>query len=76
MEKVIAKASYWLGVICVMLAFLARALNVLGSDALHFMGKGNSVGYRSFLDGALLLFIITIATGAYSWVTGSQGRQS
>jgi hypothetical protein len=76
MEKLIAKASYWLGVTCVVLAFLARALNVVGSDSLHFLNKGNPVGYHSFLDGALLFFVMAIATGAYTWVNSTRSGSS
>ncbi len=27
--------------------------------------KGNSIGYRTFLDGAIFLFVISIATANY-----------
>lgn len=65
MEKYIIKVTYWLGVLCVGLAFLARGINFLGPDSLHFYNKGNPVGYHSFLDGAVLFFLTTIATRSY-----------
>jgi hypothetical protein len=75
MEKHIIKWSYWLGISSVALAFLARAVNILGPDSLHFATKGNPVGYHSFLDGAVLFFLTTIATASYSWFN-SQSRRS
>lgn len=66
MEKYIIKWSYWLVILSVVLAFLARAVNILGPDSLHFLTKGNPVGYHSFLDGAVLLFLTAIATASYS----------
>ena len=65
MEKYIIRVSYWLGILCVGLAFLARAVNILGPDSLHFYTQGNPVGYHSFLDGAVLFFLTTIATESY-----------
>lgn len=65
MEKYIIRVSYWLGVLSVVLAFLARAANILGPDALHFYTKGNPVGYNSFLAGAVLFFLTAIATESY-----------
>ena len=66
MEKHIINVSYWLGMLSVVLAFLARAANILGPDSLHFFfPKGNPVGYHSFLDAAVLFFLTTIATASY-----------
>ena len=66
MEKYIIRVSYWLGILCVVLAFLARAINFLGPDSLHFYNQGNPVGYHSFLDGAVLFFLTAIATASYA----------
>ena len=66
MTTYIARVSYWLGIVCVGLAFLARGLNILGPDSLHFYNKGNPVGFHSFLDGAVLFFLTTIATESYA----------
>ena len=64
MEKHILRWSYVLGVICVALALVFRAL-----DALAWFGPirtmGGSVGYMSFLKGALLFLLTSIATSAY-----------
>ena len=66
MQKLILMSTYWLGVLCLALALLARAVNILGPDSLHFITKGNSVGYHSFLDGAVLFFLAAIASATYS----------
>ncbi len=66
MEKHIIRWSYWLGIVSVVLAFVTRALNVLGVVTL-FRGRGNAIGYHTFLDGALLFFVATIATSSYAW---------
>ena len=66
MEKQIVTWSYWLGMVCAVLAILARLFNAAGSNFLDFLTRGNPVGYRSFLDGAVLLFLIAIASATYS----------
>jgi hypothetical protein len=44
---------------------LARALNVLGMNFLFFSTRGNAISYHTFLDGALFLFVLSIATANY-----------
>jgi hypothetical protein len=65
-EKHIITWSYWLGMVSAVLAVLARLLNAAGSSSLNFLTKGNPVGYRSLLDGAVLLFLIANASASYS----------
>ena len=65
MGKHIVRWGYWLGIVSLVLAFLARAVNILGLNFLHFVTKGNPVGYHSFLDGAALFFLMAIATESY-----------
>jgi hypothetical protein len=67
MEKHIIRWSYWLGVVCVALALITRALNVLGVAYNVIPGRGNPIGYHSFVDGALLFFVAAIATSSYGW---------
>jgi hypothetical protein len=61
----IIRWSYWLGAVFAVLALLARAFNVLGVNFLFFTTKGNSISYRTFLDGALFLFVLSVATTNY-----------
>jgi hypothetical protein len=65
MGKQIIKWSYWLGAVCAVLGLLARALNVLGINFLFFSTRGNAITYHTFLDGALFLFVLSIATTNY-----------
>ena len=67
MEKHIVRWSYWLGVVCVALALVTRALNVLGVARNVFTGQGQPISYHSFVDGALLFFVTAIATSSYGW---------
>jgi hypothetical protein len=65
MGKQIIRWSYWLGAAFAVLALLARALNVLGMNFLFFSTRGNAISYRTFLDGAIFLFVLSIATANY-----------
>jgi hypothetical protein len=67
MEKHIMRWSYWLGVICVVLAVATRFLNTLGLPTMLLQTRGNSISYRSFVDGALLFLITSIATAGFAW---------
>ena len=67
MEKHIMRWSYWLGMVCVVLAVLTRFLNTLGLPPILLQTRGNSISYRSFVDGALLFLIASIATAGFAW---------
>jgi hypothetical protein len=63
MEKQLSVIGYWLGLISTVLALIFRLLT-----ALHrippFLGApgGNAISYLSFLHGAVLFFLLTIAS--------------
>jgi len=61
MAKHIMRWSYWLGVACVALAIVIRVLNVFGLPVLLHT-KGNPVSFATFLNGALLFLITSIAS--------------
>ena len=63
----IMRWSYWLGVICVVLAVVTRILNALGAPTVLLQTRGNSISFRSFVDGALLFLITSIATAGFAW---------
>jgi hypothetical protein len=68
MEKHIIRYSYWLGVLSVLLALLMRVFNILGLWSLAVIStRGASIGYRTFLNGAVLFFLTAIATASYVW---------
>jgi len=63
MEKPLSLLGYWLGLICTALALIFRmftALNLIPP----FMGLpgGSAISYMSFLHGAVLFFLLTIAS--------------
>jgi len=65
MEKLLAKAGYWLGVLCTVLAVLCRLLNILGINFGQSLTRGNAISYKSFLAGAILFFVMAIATSSF-----------
>ena len=67
MEKQIMRSSYWLGVACVVLAVVTRILNILGLSTVLLQTRGNPISYRTFVDGASLLLITSIATAGFVW---------
>jgi hypothetical protein len=67
MEKQIMRWSYWLGVVSVVLAIVTRFLNTLGLPTMLLQTRGNSISYRSFVDGALLFLVTSIATAGFAW---------
>ena len=65
MEKKILQYSYWLGLLCVVMAVAWRAATVLGYFTTPITQGGYLLTYNSFLKGALLFLLTTMATGAY-----------
>jgi hypothetical protein len=65
MEKKILQYSYWLGLLCAVVAVAWRAATVLGYFTAPITQKGFSLTYNSFLNGAVLFLLTAIATGAY-----------
>ena len=69
MENQIGKVAYWLGIICTVIAIVTRGLAVIGIWALPGGGAGRiSLSYKSFLDGAMLFFVMAIASSVAVWV--------
>jgi hypothetical protein len=75
LEKYIIKFSYFLGVLALSLALLGRALDVVAPTLNVIHTRGDSIGYKAFMNGAFLFFVTTIASTCYSWFK-SQGLQS
>jgi hypothetical protein len=67
MEKHIMRWSYWLGLICVVLAVATRILNSLGLPTVLLQTRGNPLSFRTFLDAATLLLLTSIATAGFAW---------
>jgi hypothetical protein len=68
MVKYIAVATYWLGVVCSLVAVIARICDATGIVFVRILTKGNTIDFRSFLDAGLLCLFIAIASVGYSWL--------
>lgn len=66
MEKQIVTVTYWLGLLSSLITLALRALNVFGILAPTVVQQGKTLWYMSFFKGALLFFLISIATAGYS----------
>jgi hypothetical protein len=68
LEKQLATAAYWIGLVSTVLAIIIRGLTVLGIFVFPVSTPGKiPISYRSFLDGAILFFIMAIASSAIVW---------
>jgi hypothetical protein len=54
--------SYWLGVVSAVIALTMRAFNAIGLLLPGAVVQGKTIWYMSFYKGALLFFLINIAT--------------
>jgi hypothetical protein len=71
MEKQLSALGYWLGLICTVLALISRvcvAFNI-GLPRIGATG-GNALSYLTFLHGAALFFLLSIA----SWCQGAKSQ--
>jgi len=64
--KLIARFTYWLGLVCGILAVITRLANALGFESMRVMTRGNPFDFRSFLDAALLLIFASMASSLYA----------
>lgn len=63
MEKQLFVLGYWLGLVSTVLAFVLRLCYFFGVTLPHVGPPGgNSLSYRTFLDGAVLFFLLAIAS--------------
>jgi len=72
MEKQLCSTAYWIGILCTIIAVITRALAMIGVWVAPVAG-GGAVGriplsYKSFLDGAMLFFLMAIASSVTMWV--------
>jgi hypothetical protein len=70
LEKQLATAAFWFGVLSTAIALVTRLLALMGifafSTAVPVAGR-NPISYRTFLEGAILFFIMAIASGVIAW---------
>jgi hypothetical protein len=63
MEKQLSTIGYWLAVTCTVLALILRAFAVLHISPMQMGASGSiTLSYLSFLRGAVLFFLLTIAS--------------
>jgi hypothetical protein len=63
MEKQLSAIGFWLGVICTVLALFFRLTTAFNLIAPHMgVPGGTAISYMSFLHGAALFFLLTIAS--------------
>jgi hypothetical protein len=67
MEKHILTWSYWLGIVCTVIALVLRLLGALGLFLPQVAKSTPSIGYMSFYKGAVLFLVIAVATASYTW---------
>lgn len=69
MEKQLATAAYWIGIFCVAAAIILRGLALEGFSAMStaLEGKADPISFRTFLNGAILFFIMAIASSVIAW---------
>ena len=72
MEKQIVTWSYWLGLLSSLIALGLRSLNAFGILTPGVVKQGETIWYMSFYKGALLFFLIAIATVSYASVRGEK----
>jgi hypothetical protein len=68
MEKHILRWSYWLGIICLVVALTWRGINALGVWLPARNAPQYEIWYMSFFRGSLLFFVASIATANYIWI--------
>ena len=63
MEKQLSLLGYWLGLLCTVLALIFRMFTALNMIP-PFIGLpgGSAISYLSFLHGAVLFFLLAIAS--------------
>ena len=66
MEKQIITVSYWLGLLSSLISMALWGLRVLGGLTQNVALLRGTSWFESFYKGALLFFLITIATASYA----------
>ena len=63
MEKYLSATGYWLGLVCTVLALVSRVLMAFNTNPPRIgAADGVAISYNSFLHGAVLFFLLAIAS--------------
>jgi hypothetical protein len=73
-EKHVVTWSYWLGLASTAITLVTRALNAIGIALPQPLVQGQTLWYMSFYKGALLFFLVAIATASYTWTRGQKSQ--
>jgi hypothetical protein len=66
-EKQLATAAYWLGILSTVVALIMRGLAALGVFVFSSTVGRVAISYRTFLEGAVLFFVMAIAGALITW---------
>lgn len=67
MEKQLGNAAYWIGILSTVIALITRLLAAAGVFVFPAASGKIPISYRSFLDGAILFFLMAIASSVAMW---------
>ena len=67
MEKQLSSLAYWIGLLSTIIALITRALAAIGVFVFPVTEGKVPISYRSFLDGAMLFFLMAIASSVAMW---------
>jgi len=67
MEKRLCNASYWIGIVSTVLAVIMRGLAIVGVFVFPASPGAIRISYHTFLDGAMLFFVMAIASSVTMW---------
>jgi len=72
MQKMIAHWTYWLGIACLVIALVWRAVNALGFWLPLTVTPGHTIWYLSFFHASFLFLGTTVATACYAWLNSQK----
>ena len=72
MEKLIANGSYWLGIVCLVIAAVWRAAAAFGLWVPSSSTPAHAIGHVTFLHASLLFFVTAIATASNAWLNSQK----
>jgi membrane-associated phospholipid phosphatase len=68
MEKQLTAAAYWVGILSAVLALITRVCAMVGVFVFPVAAGKIPLSYKTFLDGAILFFMMAIASSVVTWV--------
>ena len=78
MEKLIARWSYWLGIVCMVIAVVWKIVVVIGywhlrASTVEAATPGaitvaTAVGHSMFLHASIMFFVASMASVGYGWL--------